>query len=653
MAEAVFIKEEVKEDFLPKRRSENKAKQGYNKKRRTDIKEEEDVDIKEENEIETSENEDCIDINEPSYILGLSDSNEHKQAVLDVTEKTPAAGPSAGHRSSHHLASEASGPGRSCLHRYFPDSDWDDDVGSSSSSDDDSDSEWDELGYISSESSNDSDTPLSQVVLRCSQRNAPGTPGFVWKRKQNVPQRYRFAASPGIKLNHLERTSTPRTLFDCFLTPELMQIITNETNRFAGQQERSTSSHMKEWKDASVDEMYVYLGLRIMMDVQPRPRQRHFWSRDPKVRCCLFPKTMTRDRFDSLSRYFHFSDNNDPRAAEDQLWKLRPVIDAISRQFSSVFIPSKLVTVDESLWAFRRHHHAMQYNPSKRASHGMKVYQLCASDGPEAGYTCAFRIYIGQDRSDFPVSMKVVVDLMEAADMLGKGYEVHLDNWYTSPALFHYLQTQSTSAVGTVRPNRKFMPRDMEVKVRGDVDYRSTRTGMLCLSWMDKRVVTMLSTVHTSEMVTLPTRQQGVTRSKPRVVMDYNVGMNGVDLSDQLPQYYPTTRRSIKWYRKIFFNLLDMCIVNAYRLHKLLGGNMPQYNFRLELVDSLLGLHSNGTVSRTARELDHLPDFTPHQRYRRCRMCWRAGLRRDTRIMCIACKVALCAGRCFRRFHTQ
>ncbi|XP_042875000.1 piggyBac transposable element-derived protein 4-like [Penaeus japonicus] len=258
------------------------------------------------------------------------------------------------------------------------------------------------------------------------------------------------------------------------------------------------------------------------------------------------------------------------------------MIDALSRQFSSVFIPGKLVTVDECLWAFRGRHHAVQYNPSKRARRGMKVYKLCASNGAEAGYTCAFRIYVGQDRGDLPASMKVVVDFMEAADMLGKGYEVHLDNWYSSPTLFHYLQARTTSAVGTVRPNRKFMPRDMEVKLRGDGDYRSSRTGMVCLSWKDKRVVSMLSTVHTSEMVTLPTRRQGVTRSKPRVVADYNVGMKGVvDLSDQLAQYYPTTRRSIKWYKKIFFNLLDMCIVNAYCSHKVLGDTMPQYDFRL------------------------------------------------------------------------
>lgn len=40
-----------------------------------------------------------------------------------------------------------------------------------------------------------------------------------------------------------------------------------------------------------------------------------------------------------------------------------------------------------------------------------------------------------QDKGDMPASLKV---LMGASGLFGKGYEVHGDNWYTSPGLFHY-----------------------------------------------------------------------------------------------------------------------------------------------------------------------------------------------------------------------
>ncbi|XP_037805090.1 solute carrier family 2, facilitated glucose transporter member 8-like isoform X2 [Penaeus monodon] len=103
--------------------------------------------------------------------------------------------------------------------------------------------------------------------------------------------------------------------------------------------------------------------------------------------------------------------------------------------------------------------------------------------GPLSGYISSFRIYTGQDKGDTPVSSKVVIDLMRAAGLLGKGYEVHTDNWYTSPCLFHYLPSRWVSSVSTVRVDRKCMPRDLQLKARGDVNCRSTKTGMMCLQW--------------------------------------------------------------------------------------------------------------------------------------------------------------------------
>ena len=43
---------------------------------------------------------------------------------------------------------------------------------------------------------------------------------------------------------------------------------------------------------------------------------------------------------------------------------------------------------------------------------------------------------------------------------------------------------------------------------------------------------------------------------KSHVVLDYNEGRQGTDLSDQLSAYYPCFRRSIKWYRKVAFELI-------------------------------------------------------------------------------------------------
>ena len=320
--------------------------------------------------------------------------------------------------------------------------------------------------------------------------------------------------------------------------------------------------------------------------------------------------------------------------------------------FKSVFVPEQHVTVDESLWRYKGRHHAIQFNPSKRARFGLKVYKLCASGGPSHGYTSAFKVYMGQDRSEIPASQRAVRELMDRAGLFDLGYELYLDNWYSSPHLFHYLQSRRTNAIGTVRTDRKAMPRPkLQVKKKGDFTIRSSRTGMLCLAWMDKRQVTLLSTVHTGKKwVSLPPAHDGTVRRKPLAVADYNKGMCGVDLSDQLAISYPTRRKCKKWYHNLFFRLVDTAIVNALCVHKYLGGTLDQKAFRMKLLKSFL----------TARLRGGPRELQPHRqlhrqvqlpRRRRCQECAKTKRRKELKWGCSHCNVALCPGECFWAYH--
>ncbi|XP_047502756.1 piggyBac transposable element-derived protein 4-like [Penaeus chinensis] len=100
------------------------------------------------------------------------------------------------------------------------------------------------------------------------------------------------------------------------------------------------------------------------MGLQVKRCQRDLWSTDPLMSSSVFAKTMSRDRFDNLTSALHFANNEGEHSAEERLWKLCPVIDVLDSTYSSVFVPRKNVTVDESLWAFKGSHQALQYNPS-------------------------------------------------------------------------------------------------------------------------------------------------------------------------------------------------------------------------------------------------------------------------------------------------
>jgi len=61
-----------------------------------------------------------------------------------------------------------------------------------------------------------------------------------------------------------------------------------------------------------------------------------------------------------------------------------------------------------------------------------------------------------KDCADGLKSSRIVTTLVY--DLLGKGYCIYVDNWYTSPTLFRELHNQMTDAVVTARLNRKHMP---------------------------------------------------------------------------------------------------------------------------------------------------------------------------------------------------
>lgn len=68
-------------------------------------------------------------------------------------------------------------------------------------------------------------------------------------------------------------------------------------------------------------------------------------------------------------------------------------------------------------------------------------------------------------------------------------------------------------------------------------------------------------------MVTVHSRREN--KLKPEVVLDYNRGKSFIDVSDQMAAYDPPLRKSLKWYRKVVFDLiLNTSVVNALCLFK-------------------------------------------------------------------------------------
>ena len=110
---------------------------------------------------------------------------------------------------------------------------------------------------------------------------------------------------------------------------------------------------MKPWWDLTETELDDFLALRLMMGIDHKPHVRDYWSTEPLHLQRIFPDTMSRDRFDSLTQTLHFDDNDGVREDGDRIWKIRTLVDKLKDRCTKVYRPPQVITVDESLWKFR------------------------------------------------------------------------------------------------------------------------------------------------------------------------------------------------------------------------------------------------------------------------------------------------------------
>ena len=78
----------------------------------------------------------------------------------------------------------------------------------------------------------------------------------------------------------------------------------------------------------------------------------------------------------------------------------------------------------------------------------------------------------------------------------------------------------------------------------------------------------------------------------PQIIKEYNLHMGGVDLMDSHLGRLKIVLKSRKWYIRIFYHLLDICMVNAWLLFKRANPAIPmtQKAFRLEVAQVLTNL---------------------------------------------------------------
>ena len=175
----------------------------------------------------------------------------------------------------------------------------------------------------------------------------------------------------------------------------------------------------------------------------------------------------------------------------------------------------------------------------------------------------------------------------------------------SSPAGHWHFANKGLGSCGTVRANRRGLPILLKqfAKANKATMQRSSplflQSGnMLAIGWYDKRAVCLLTNIHASSMVTKQRHGQPDFQ-KPTAIEAYNQKMGGVDLADQFNSYYALTKRSYKWWKKVFMHLLLTSVTNAYILHRSSEAELlTSSDFRLQLAEELVEGYERRNVMR-------------------------------------------------------
>lgn len=458
------------------------------------------------------------------------------------------------------------------------------------------------------------------------------------------------------RLRHLQNRPPPADatafqLLQHFLPQQLMNEFAQHTNSTAPQ----------DWRSTTAAELYAFLGVHIYMGIDRLPRTEMYWSETfghPFI-TALF----SRDRFKELLRYFRVVPAPVAAAPRNPLPHVRALAEKLNASFAAHFTPTQHLSLDEAMVAYKGRATNKQYIPSKPHKWGYKIYCLASEN-----YLLHFEVYEGKEEdpsmegATYDTVMRMVQQYQDQQLVL------FTDNWFTSPTLLNALAQRGIRLCGSVRRNRKGMPSVPKATIDGlrRGEYIQRQKGDTSfVAWKDQKTVCVLyNHVSPRALASLDRWSndgEKVSIACPQAIHDYFYHARSVDVINQLHYSYLIGRKARRCWPRLAWWLLDMCILNAFKLWAMGQQHASQLRFREELMHELIkqlpaeykphraSAHPHPTA---ALAKDHFPAHTDVRGH--CVVCNdRAENRVRSRVICAKCGVHLCIGDCFAIYHAD
>ena len=133
---------------------------------------------------------------------------------------------------------------------------------------------------------------------------------------------------------------------------------------------RQTNMQNKNWKrNDHSDEVRIsingFLAIKMKHMGQVKlPTMEHYWSSSSIYKFTFFSNIMSRNRFQLLLRFSHFSDNES--IEKGQLSKVKLFLDHLNDTMRQIYVPGKDLSLDELMMLWRGRLIFRQYIKNKK-----------------------------------------------------------------------------------------------------------------------------------------------------------------------------------------------------------------------------------------------------------------------------------------------
>lgn len=462
---------------------------------------------------------------------------------------------------------------------------------------------------------------------------------------------------------------SPVECFELFFSNNVIQLITEMSNRYAFQRNHALN--------VSAEEIKVYIAILLLTGYMTPKYMRMFWEIKSDTHNEAVANSMRRNRFFEIQQYIHLSDNLH-LPENDKYAKVRAYFNLLNNNFTQnfEFAYSSHISMDETMIPYYGRHSLKQHIHGKPIRFGYKMWSAATRDG----YLITFEPYQGAKAIQLPLQNEYGLGaavILELESRLPKNigpYNLYFDNFFTGLQLLATLTERGTGGTGTIRENRTgkcpiTQSSLLKKEKRGSFSFK-TSENVLIARWNDNNIVTFASNCHNLEPIQKVDRIGFVNgkRAKiqvdcPSVVRKYNKYMGGVDRFDENVASMRISLRGKKWWFPLFAFGVDAACQNAWLTMKACSkqDKLTYCQFRRTIVQVYLSKYSVPPKKRLScgvplqnRVIDEVRlggNANTHTEQacsqRRCVKCHKA-----TRKMCVQCNVALHV-HCWFDFHCK